>query len=107
MQSISIQIQPEFLSTFNRVNFLAQLRSVGRSPEIDEFNEKGKTYLIYTFFTELPQKLWQDLQTALYRHPEYSAIISPVSIAVYEDESLPAGFVVLHHFDANEKTASL
>jgi len=107
MQSISIQIQPEFLTDFDRHAFLAQVRAVGRAPEIDEFSEKGKTYLTYTFFTEFPKKLWQDLQSALYQHAGYSKIISPVSIAAYEDETLPQGYLILHHFDSAEKVSSL
>jgi hypothetical protein len=109
MQCISIQIQPEFLGEFDRKKFLAQVRSVGRSPEIDEFNEKGKNFLNYNFFTEKPRKLWQDLQSALYKNPDYSAVISPVSIAVFEDEDEdnPMGFIVLHHFDSTEKIDTL
>ena len=107
MQSISIQIQPEFLIAFDRNQFLSNVRAIGRTPEIDEFTEKGKTYLNYNFFTEFPKKLWQDLQTALYKNPEYSAIISPVSIALCEDENHPQGFMVLHHFDADEKVDQL
>lgn len=107
MQSISIQIQPEFLAEFDRDAFLARVRSAGRSPEIDEFTEKGRTYLCFNFFTEFPKKLWEDLQQALYKSPEYSAIISPISIAVLEDESHPDGFVLLHHFDVNEKVYKL
>ena len=107
MQSISIQIQPEFLAAFDRVAFLTQVRAVGRAPEIDEFSEKGKTYLTYNFFTEFPKKLWQDLQSALYQHAEYSAVISPISIAVCEDENHPDGYLILHHFDSTEKVGSL
>jgi hypothetical protein len=107
MQSISIQIQPEFLATFDRQLFLTQVRAVGRAPEIDEFSEKGKTYLTYTFFTEFPKKLWQDLQAALYCHAKYSQIISSVSIAAYEDETLPQGYLILHHFDPTEKVSPL
>lgn len=107
MQSISIQIQPEFLATFDRNAFLFQVRAVGRAPEIDEFSEKGKTYLTYTFFTEFPKKLWQDLQSALYSHADYSKIIAPISIAAYEDESLPQGYLILHHFDPAEKVDRL
>lgn len=107
MQSISIQIQPEQLAAFDRSAFLAQVRAVGRSPEIDEFEEQGTQYLSYNFFTEQPKKLWQDLQTALYKHPAYAQVIAPVSIAVYEDESHPQGFVLLHHFDPAEATGSL
>ncbi|RYY76073.1 MAG: hypothetical protein EOO52_00670 [Gammaproteobacteria bacterium] len=107
MQSISIQIQPEFLAEFDRAAFLTQVRSVGRSPEIDEFTEKGKTYLSFNFFTEFPKKLWQDLQQALYQHAEYSKIISPISTAVCEDESHPEGYLILHHFDKTEKVDQL
>lgn len=107
MQSISIQIQPEFLSDFDRATFLKQVRAVGRSPEIDEFTEKGETYLTFNFFTEFPKKLWQDLQQALYQNADYSKIISPISIAVCEDESHPQGYFFLHHFDVNEKLSSL
>jgi len=107
MQSISIQIQPEFLATFDRSEFLTHVRATGRAPEIDEFSEKGKTYLTYTFFTEFPKKLWQDLQSALYLNPDYSKIISPISIAAYEDETLPQGYLILHHFDKSEKVSAL
>jgi hypothetical protein len=107
MQSISIQIQPEFSTAFDRTAFLTQVRAVSRAPEIDEFSEKGKTYLTYTFFTEFPKKLWQDLQSALYSHAEYSNIISPISIAAYEDENLPQGYLLLHHFDKTEKISQL
>jgi len=107
MQSISIQIQPEFFAEFDRTTFLTQVRSVGRSPEIDELVEKGKTYLTFNFFTEFPKKLWHDLQNALYQNADYEKIISPISIAVCEDESHPEGFILLHHFDETEKVSSL
>lgn len=107
MQFISIQIQPEFLANFDRTGFLAQVRAVGRVPEIDAFAEKGKTYLNYTFFTESPKALWEDLLKALYQHAEYSKVISPISIAACEDESHPQGYVILHHFDSTEKVDNL
>ena len=107
MHFISIQIQPEFLTHFDRADFLSRVRATGRSPEIDEFEEKGQRYLQFTFFTEFPKSLWQDLQKVLYDHSEYSKIISPISIAICESEpedkhSRPQ-FLLLHHFDRNEK----
>lgn len=109
MNCISIQIAPEFLPDFDRHEFLLRVRSVGRSPEIDTFNEKGKTYLQFNFFTERPTLLWQALQDALYKNSEYSSIISPISIAIFEDnnEKSTDSILVLHHFDANEKIDSL
>lgn len=111
MHFISIQIQPEFLNDFNPQDFLSRVRAAGRSPEIDEFEQKGQRYLQYTFFTERPKQLWQDLQAALYNSSDYSAIISPISIAICESEAegkQPAdSFLVLHHFDKNEKIDKL
>lgn len=107
MQSISIQIQPEALANFDRHLFLTQVRAVGRAPEIDEFVEKGNTYLTFTFFTEFPKSLWADLQNALYANAQYADVISPISIAAYEDEALSEGYLILHHFDKTEKVASL
>jgi len=102
MHSITLQIHPKFVTNFNQGDFLIRVRSAGRSPEIDSFTERDGTYLNFTFFTEFPQKLWQDLRAALYDNPEYSAIISPISIAVYEDESSPNNYKLLHHFDSTE-----
>ncbi len=106
MQYISIQIAPEFLAQFDRHDFLARARAVGRTPEIDEFVEKGEHYLQFHFFTEAPKILWQDLQKALYNHPEYRHVICPISIAVYDDENA-SDLLTLHHFDRNEKIDQL
>ena len=103
MQYISIQIAPEFLAKFDRHYFLARVKAVGRTPEIDEFVEKGERYLQFHFFTETPKVLWQDLQNALYSHSEYSNVICPISIAVYDDENTNNPLLTLHHFDKNEK----
>jgi len=110
MHFISIQIQPEFSTDFDRHEFLARVRAVGRSPEIDEFVEKGQRYLQFTFFTERPILLWQDLQAALYSSSDYGHIIGPISIAICEsdEEGKPKqDFLVLHHFDTNEKCDQL
>lgn len=107
MHFISIQIQPEFLPSFDRQDFLARVRGAGRSPEIDEFEQRGQHYLQFTFFTERPKQLWQDLQAALYLSGDYSSIISPISIAICESESEPDSFLVLHHFDKREKIDQL
>lgn len=109
MHCISIQIAPEFLADFDRDDFLLRVRALGRSPEIDAFSEKGKAYLQFNFFTELPKLLWQDLEAALYKNITYGKIISRVSIVVCqnEDENAAEDFLVLHHFDSNEKIDSL
>lgn len=107
MHFISIQIQPEFLARFDRQDFLQRVRAAGRSPEINEFEEKGKRYVQFTFFTERPKQLWQDLQAALYSNSDYSSVISPISIAICESEADANQFLVLHHFDSSEKIDTL
>ena len=102
MQCISIQIDPSHSQGFDREKFLAQTRQVDRAPEIDSYEEKGKTYLFFNFFTEFPHQLWKDLRAALYDHSDYSAVISPVSMAVYDDEDTPNEYLLLHHFNPNE-----
>jgi len=106
MQSISIQIQPEHTANFDREAFLKHVRAAGRSPEIDEFTEQKQHYIQFHFFTEMPKKLWADLRAALYDNAEYTAIISPISIAVFEDEDEPEQYLYLHHFDKHEKISS-
>ncbi|MES2676371.1 MAG: hypothetical protein V4660_19185 [Pseudomonadota bacterium] len=106
MYCISVQIQPEFLTSFNKSDFLLRVRAAGRSPEIDDFLEKGQRYLQFNFFTEQPKLLWQELQMALYNNPDYSEIIKPISIVICEDESA-SECLLLHHFDRNEKPDQL
>lgn len=106
MYCISIQIQPESLTSFNKSDFLLRVRAAGRSPEIDDFEEKGQHYLQFNFFTERPKLLWQELQIALYNNPEYSEIIKPISIVICEDENA-SECLLLHHFDSNEKPDQL
>jgi len=105
MHCISIQIQPGVAREFDREQFLRRARPI-RSPEVDAYEEKGKFYLNFNFFTEFPQQLWQDLNQALYQDPDYSALLNPVSVVICEDEESGA-CLLLHHFDSNEKLDSL
>lgn len=100
MQCISIQIQPKYSREFDREAFLQRVRNI-RSPEVDAIEEKGKLYLSFNFFTEFPAPLWQALNESLYKDPEYSAQIAPVSVAICEGET-DEECLLLHHFDASE-----
>lgn len=102
MQCISIQIDPAHVKSFDTTRFLAQTRLVERAPEIDSYEEKGKTYLFFNFFTEFPHQLWKDLRQALYDHPDYKSVIGPVSMAVFDDEDQPNEYLLLHHYNPNE-----
>jgi len=107
MRCLTIQIPPQFVATFDRTEFLLRVRELGRSPEIDAFSEEGNHYLSFNFFTEMPARLWDDLQQNLYRHPEYGAIISQSSIAVCDGEQEADDYLLLHHFDPAEACVSL
>ncbi|ACE85016.1 hypothetical protein [Cellvibrio japonicus] len=105
MYCISIQIQPTFAREFNRDAFLQRVRPI-RSPEVDTYEEKGKLFVSFNFFTEFPQQLWPALQNTLYRDSEYRSIISPISVAICENEAT-GDCLLLHHFDANEPLDTL
>ncbi len=105
MHCISIQIQPKFARDFDREAFLARVRSI-RSPEVDAIEEKGKLYLSFNFFTEFPVQLWHDLSEVLYKDSAYAAVLSPVSVAICEDEET-GDCLLLQHFNSNEKLDAL
>jgi hypothetical protein len=100
MHCISIQIQPKYAHDFDRQVFLDRVRSI-RSPEVDAIEEKGKLYLSFNFFTELPAQLWQQLNKALYQDAAYASILAPISIVICEDEDSEE-CLLLHHFDPTE-----
>ena len=100
MYCISIQIQPAVARSFERRELLERVRPI-RSPEVDAYEEKGKLFLSFNFFTEFPQQLWPQLQAALYQDADYGAIIGPVSVAICEDEE-SGDCLLLHHFDPSE-----
>lgn len=103
MRCLTIQIQPEFVTSFDQADFLMRVRAIGRSPEIDKFTEQGQKYLSFNFFTEMPALLWRDLQKQLYLAPGYGEQLAAVSIAVCEDADESDTYLVLHHFDPTEK----
>ena len=51
MRCLSIQIKPDAVPDFNKAEFLQRVRAMGRSPEIDDFEEKGVRHLHFNFFT--------------------------------------------------------
>jgi hypothetical protein len=104
MYCISIQIQPKHARDFDRAAFLHRVRDI-RSPEVDAIEEKGKLFLSFNFFTEFPAKLWGELQDRLYKDPQYTAMISSVSVAICENED-DDDCLLLHHFDSSEKLDS-
>lgn len=104
MYCISFQIQPESAREFDRTEFLQRARTV-RSPEIDAIEEKGKLYLSFNFFTEFPAQLWQELRQALFVDINYAPKLAPLCVVVCEGEA-DDEYLLLHHFDSNEKLDS-
>lgn len=106
MQCLTIQIDSSAIDSFNRQDFLRRLNAIGRSPEIDAFEEKGRKYLNFNFFTELPKVLWDELQTHIYKTDEYGKYLGSISIVACEGER-PEDDLLLHHFDPGIKCDSL
>lgn len=107
MRCLSIQIQPPFVASFDRAEFLQRVGALSRSPEIDKFTEQGKTYLSFNFFTEMPALLWRDLQQHLYLDATYGPSLSACSIVVCEGKEESDDYLVLHHFDPLEVCTSV
>lgn len=101
MRCISIQIKPEAVAGFDKDEFLKRVRALGRSPEIDDFEEQNCRYLNFNFFTEMPELLWQEIQEKLYRDHLYGPYLTSVSLVACEGESR-AEDLLLHHFDPTE-----
>jgi hypothetical protein len=105
MRCLSLQIKPEAIPDFDRKEFLSLIRSGGRSPEIDAFEENGVSYLNFNFFTEKPDLLWQELKNSVYGG-DYGAYLKKISLVACEAEKHEED-LVLHHFDSQIKLDSL
>jgi len=66
MYCLSVHVLPDYVAQFNQPLFLQTVKSVGRTPEIDRFQEKHGPVLQYHFFTEKPVPVWQALDRALF-----------------------------------------
>lgn len=102
MRCLSIQIKPEAVSDFDKNDFLKRVRTLGRSPEIDDFEEKNIRHLHFNFFTEMPEALWQELKEKLFGEQTYGAYLASVSLVACEGES-HAEDLLLHHFDSTQR----
>jgi hypothetical protein len=102
MKCLSIQINSDAIAQFDTPEFLKRVRAIGRSPEVDAFEERGKAYLNFNFFTEMPQVLWQELTDNIYGDESYGPYLRGISIAACEGEDRDED-LLLHHFDPSER----
>jgi len=105
MKCLTIQIDSSAVDSFDRQQFLQQVNAMGRSPEIDAFEEKGRKYLNFNFFTEFPKVLWAELQTKIYKDDDYGKYLDSVSIVACEGERAEDD-LLLQHFDKSIKCDS-
>lgn len=101
MRCLSIQIKPDAVPDFNKAEFLERVRTMGRSPEIDDFEEKSVRHLHFNFFTELPEILWQEMQENLFGDDAFGKNLRRISLVACEGE-MRAEDLLLHHFDPSE-----
>lgn len=101
MKCLSIQIQDFAIPDFDQQDFLNRVRELGRAPEVDAFEEKGKQYLNFNFFTEMPSALLRELQSNIYADKEYGEYIRSISIVACESENSEDD-LLLHHFDSTQ-----
>lgn len=105
MYCISFQINPDSARTFDESEFLRRARAI-RSPEVDSIEERGKRFLSFNFFTELPEQLWPKLRATLLEGDAFAAGLAATCLVICEGES-DDDCRLLHHFDPNQPLDSL
>lgn len=106
MKCLSIQLQPEIDLSHEAGELLELVRGIGRFPEVDKGNDDG-VYINMNFFTEDAPSLWSELRQKVLGHSDLGAWIKKVSIVVCEGDYGWDDYLLLHHFDENEKVDEL
>ena len=98
MGYLSIQIQPELAPTINVEGVTSFLKSEGYNPERIEGNDSGK-HINLNIETNNIKNLWVKIEKYLQEHNE----LSNSSIIICKGHQGWDNYLLLHHFDSNEK----
>lgn len=103
MRCISIQILPTAVADFDQHRFLSVIKKTGRTPEIDRFTEKKQDMLLYHFFTERPQPLWQELSNLLFKPATACYYLGDIAIVICDAPDEKGDDLLLYHVDSSEQ----
>lgn len=106
MKCLSIQLQPKIDTSFNEKDLIELVRSIGRSPEIDTSDDKGK-YISLHFFTEDLIVLWGELQQEFRKNNALNEWINKVAIIACEGDRGWDDYLLLSHYDESETINTL
>ena len=98
MGYLSIQIQPELSPTINSEEITSFLNNEGYKPEIVEGNDSGK-FINLNIETNNIKGLWVKIEKYLHEHNEFSNS----TIITCEGSQGWDNYLLLHHFDSNQK----
>jgi len=98
MGYLSIQIQPELSPSINSGGVASFLNNEGYTPEITEGNDSGK-YININIETNNIKELWIKIKKYLQEHNEFANS----TIVTCEGSQGWDNYLLLHHFDSNEK----
>ena len=98
MGYLSIQIQPDLSPTVNCEEVTSFLNSEGYNPEIVEGNDSGE-FINLNIKTNNIKELWVKIKKYLLEHNE----VANSAIVTCEGSQGWENYLLLHHFDSNEK----
>lgn len=102
MKCISIQFFPTRDQRWDLGDLLAQLRAIGRYPEVDA-DEGGSGSVNLNFFTEDVQRCWRDLEQGVLNDAALGEWVRQNAIVVCEGDQGWDDYLLLWHFDPQQR----
>lgn len=102
MKYLSIQIQTNRDESFSVEDAIDLSRALGRFPEVDKADDKGK-FIHLNYFSEDLTALWSELRAGLLDDGTLGEWLRKVSVVVCEGPTNPDEYLLLWHWDSEEK----
>ena len=102
MKYLSIQLQPERENNLDKEFVILELQNKGYVAEVNEGEDNGK-YVNLNIKTDNLKNTWDNIKDIIFKNPT----IQNSSIVVCEGNQGWDDYLLLHHFDKNEKIDEL
>ncbi len=102
MKYLSIQLQPERENNLDKDFVILELQNNGYTVEVEEGEDNGK-YINLNIKTGTLKNTWDNIKDIIFKNPS----IKNSSIVVCEGNQGWDDYLLLHHFDKNEKIDEL
>jgi len=105
MKHLIIQLQPERELSLNEKDAIKLIECIGLTPRIYTGNDNGK-YINLDFSSNDVKKLWSQINRELLGNPKIGIWIRNVSIITCEGKNGWDDYLLLSHYDRNERLDS-